>query len=290
MTIAQSRVSHICQLDCSFRARVAKQVALDRMEFRCSDDFCQFFHIDGLYIKNVFVRVNQRVFYEQKRDLLKLWSLIARFHRLILKSSALIYVSPSELMLMELMWYACAFAKTFLGTAATIVSWCCNFGSWKIGTGADGSALLVNDEKAFEAVDEGGEEEDEGEGWKSEVFNWPAEFWFCDMLFSATTLSDFSNTFHSLIVLSVTLTYYLSSGSAKRQAVKLTIRGQEEMRGIGSLAPPNPVDLFFDLQTLEVVKLWFMRLKFGVELVLAAFLWGTWSFKQDYSPAFITRC
>lgn len=33
------------------------------------------------------------------------------------------YVSPSELTETELMWYACAFAYTFLGTAATIVSW-----------------------------------------------------------------------------------------------------------------------------------------------------------------------
>lgn len=46
-----------------------------------------------------------------------------RFQRLTRRSSALMYVSPSELMLMELMWYAWALAYTLRGTAATMVSW-----------------------------------------------------------------------------------------------------------------------------------------------------------------------
>lgn len=41
------------------------------------------------------------------------------------------------------------------------------------------------------------------EGWKSDVFNEPEDRDEADRLFSATTLSDFSKTFHSLIVLSV---------------------------------------------------------------------------------------
>lgn len=41
------------------------------------------------------------------------------------------------------------------------------------------------------------------EGWKSDVFNEPEDRDDADRLFSATTLSDFSKTFHSLIVLSV---------------------------------------------------------------------------------------
>lgn len=40
------------------------------------------------------------------------------------------------------------------------------------------------------------------EGWKSDVFNEPDDRDDAERLFSATTLSDFSNTFHSLMVLS----------------------------------------------------------------------------------------
>ena len=44
------------------------------------------------------------------------------------------------------------------------------------------------------------------------------------------------------------------------------------MRGILSFAPLDLIDLLLDLQRLEVVELWFMRLKFSVELVLATLL------------------
>lgn len=40
----------------------------------------------------------------RKRDGLKLWSLMLRFQRFTRRSSALMYVSPSELMLIELIW------------------------------------------------------------------------------------------------------------------------------------------------------------------------------------------
>ena len=44
------------------------------------------------------------------------------------------------------------------------------------------------------------------------------------------------------------------------------------MRGVLSSAPFNLVDLLFNLQRLKVVKLWFVGLKLGMELVFAGFL------------------
>lgn len=99
---------------------------------------------------------------------LKLRSLMSRFHRLIRRSSAETYVSWSELTEIEWMWYACAFAYTFRGTAAMMLSCTDMRGSrrfcWTIGAGSD---------------------------------LWPSR-----RLLSDTTRNDFSNTFHSLIVLS----------------------------------------------------------------------------------------
>lgn len=43
---------------------------------------------------------------------------------------------------------------------------------------------------------------DDDDGWKSEVLSDPELREEAERLFSATTLSDFSNTFQSLIVLS----------------------------------------------------------------------------------------
>ena len=46
------------------------------------------------------------------------------------------------------------------------------------------------------------------------------------------------------------------------------------MCSVLSLAPLDLIDLLLDLQRLEVVELWFVRLELGVELVLAIlFLW-----------------
>lgn len=42
------------------------------------------------------------------------------------------------------------------------------------------------------------------------------------------------------------------------------------MGGILSFAPLDLIDLLLDLQRLEVIELWFVRLKLGVELVLAS--------------------
>lgn len=51
-----------------------------------------------------------------------------------------------------------------------------------------------------------------------------------------------------------------------------TICGQEKVRRVLSFTPFDLVDLLLDFQRLEIVEFWFVRLKFGVKLVLAAFL------------------
>lgn len=53
-----------------------------------------------------------------------------------------------------------------------------------------------------------------------------------------------------------------------------TICTEQKVSGILSSAPLDLVDLFFDFERLEVVELGLVRLKLGMELVLAAlFLW-----------------
>jgi hypothetical protein len=51
----------------------------------------------------------------------------------------------------------------------------------------------------------------------------------------------------------------------------LTIGREQEVRRVLAPAPLDLVDLFFNLQTLQVVELGLVRLKLGVELVLASF-------------------
>lgn len=91
-----------------------------------------------------------------------------KFHKLIRKSSAEMYVSWSELTEIEWIWYACAFEYTFRGIAAMMLSCCVIRGSRKLCDIVGG-----------------------GNG------RWPS----CK-LDSDTTRNDFSNTFHNLIVLS----------------------------------------------------------------------------------------
>lgn len=99
---------------------------------------------------------------------LKLWSLMFKFHRLIRKSSADMYVSWSELTEIELMWYACALAYTLRGTAAVMES----------------CVVMRGKRRGCDAP-------------TAPPAGYPSEW-----LFSATTLICLSNTFHSLIVLS----------------------------------------------------------------------------------------
>jgi hypothetical protein len=84
---------------------------------------------------------------------------------------------------------------------------------------------------------------------------------------SDTTRNDFSNTFHSLIVLSRKV---IQKKYEPRVCSAHTVGGQKEMSGILSFAPLDLVDLLLDLKRLEIVELRFMRLKFRVKLVLAA--------------------
>lgn len=151
-----------------------------------------------------------------------------------------------------------------------------------------------------------------GEGGRAERATEP--------LFSATTLTDFSKTFQSLIVLSGdrkdtpsashSRTHARDSrgpaakstrpglSGARRSSLgalplgmekDLTIGGKEEVRGVLALAPPDLVDLLLDLQALEVVKLGFVALEFGVELVLASLL-GLVALKKDDSTALVSGC
>lgn len=51
---------------------------------------------------------------------------------------------------------------------------------------------------------------------------------------------------------------------------RLVVCAEQEMSGVLPPAPLDLVDLFFDLERLEIVKLGFVRLELGVKLVLAA--------------------
>ena len=69
-----------------------------------------------------------------------------------------------------------------------------------------------------------------------------------DKLFSATICSDFSNTFHSLMVLSVERHYPRQHCVPHSTSVhRLTICAQEEVCSILSPTPLDLVDLLFNL-------------------------------------------
>lgn len=145
------------------------------------------------------------------------------------------YVSWSELTEMEWIWYAWALEYTFLGTAATMLSCCCMRGnlSW---AGCVGGATGR---------------------WPSRRFD------------SETTRNDFSNTFHSLIVLSGGNQYTRTHPEARARA--RTVGREQEVCSVLPFAPLDLVDLLLDLERLEVVEFRFVRLELGVELVFAAF-------------------
>lgn len=130
----------------------------------------------------VMTSVSSSMFAGLISTMLKLWSWMFKFHRLTRRSSLLKKVSPSLLTEMLLMWYACALAYVRRGTAATTVSWCVIRGSFN----AEGS---LNDKRG-------------GRGAPPPPLTL-AGVSSLDKLFSATTLSDLSNTFHSFIVLSL---------------------------------------------------------------------------------------
>ena len=53
MSVAQSRFTHVGQLDVAFGARVHEEIAVYGMELCCGDDLGQFLHVDRLYIDDV---------------------------------------------------------------------------------------------------------------------------------------------------------------------------------------------------------------------------------------------
>ena len=90
------------------------------MKFGCGNNFGQLLHVCGLDVENVCktcikIKIGQNASVSETKEqgatdavvslyshALKLWSEMFRFHRLIRKSSADMYVSPSELSEMEL--------------------------------------------------------------------------------------------------------------------------------------------------------------------------------------------
>jgi hypothetical protein len=55
MPVAQSRVSHIRELDVAFRTGIHKNVALCRMEFSGRDNLCEFLHVSWFDVHNVYI-------------------------------------------------------------------------------------------------------------------------------------------------------------------------------------------------------------------------------------------
>jgi hypothetical protein len=100
-------------------------------------------------------------------------------------------------------------------------------------------------------------------------------------------LRDFSNIFHSLIVLSAGVESDTAPAAARNAGKRvLTIGAEQEMGLVSSSAPSDLVDLLLDLERLEVVKLGLVRLKLGVKLVLAA-LFGLVALEQDDAASFV---
>lgn len=53
MLVTQCRVAHVGKLDGALGARVAEEVAMDRVELGGGDDLCQLLHVDGLDVEDV---------------------------------------------------------------------------------------------------------------------------------------------------------------------------------------------------------------------------------------------
>ena len=73
------------------------------------------------------------------------------------------------------------------------------------------------------------------------------------------------------------------------KASLLTICREKEVRLVLAPAPANLVDLFLNLERLEVVKFGLVRLEFGVELVFACLFLALMTLKEHHTPAFVTR-
>lgn len=124
-------------------------------------------------------------------------------------------------------------------------------------------------------------------GWKSEVLREPEDKDDADKLFSATTRSDFSNTFQSLMVLSekqIMISIVLKYSDTP------TIGRKQEVCLILTSTPPDLVDLLLDFEGLQVVKFRLVRLELSVELVLARLFFALVPLEEYDSTTFVTRC
>jgi len=89
-------------------------------------------------------------------------------------------------------------------------------------------------------------------------------------LFSATTLMDFSYTFHNFTVLSINKKKV--SINQRCEILVDTVCGEEEVCCVLSSAPFYFIDFLFYFEGFEVVEFGFVRLEFIVEFVFASFL------------------
>ena len=67
MPITESRVTHVSQLDCPFRAGIHEVVAIEWMKFSGCDDLGKLLHVDGLDVNDVFADLSMRSQGERER-------------------------------------------------------------------------------------------------------------------------------------------------------------------------------------------------------------------------------
>lgn len=62
----------------------------------------------------------------------------------------------------------------------------------------------------------------------------------------------------------------------------LTICGEQEMRIVVGGAPLDSIDLLFNLETFQIIKLWFVALKLSEELIFTWSIFALWAKKKTY--------
>ena len=94
--IADRRAAQVTDFDASSGGAVGEDIAMMRVILYCRYHLCQLLHIFWFNVDKIYQRVTKsesRI--ERERVVLKVVSLFSSFHILILKSSALMKVSPS---------------------------------------------------------------------------------------------------------------------------------------------------------------------------------------------------
>eukprot|EP01139_Manchomonas_bermudensis_P010370 Amastigsp_a340305_166.p3 type:complete len:161 gc:universal Amastigsp_a340305_166:966-484(-) len=121
-------------LACASQIAAARMSAILIVPF--DDEYMNVEHESGWNSAEVITSVSSSMFSGLMSTIVNDWFEISRFHKLIRRSSAEMNVSPSEFTEIELMWYACAFANTRRGVAATTFSV----------VSSRGSLMAVNDD------------------------------------------------------------------------------------------------------------------------------------------------